>query len=45
MDFGDLIVQVADEPVAHPNVLLSALRDAPKDGKLKLVYVRDGARH
>ena len=42
--YGDLIVEADGKPIAHPNVLLQVIRDAPEDGKLKLVYLRDGAR-
>ncbi|MHC4953770.1 MAG: PDZ domain-containing protein [Planctomycetota bacterium] len=42
--YGDLIVQVGDKPVDHPNVLLAAIREAPKKGKLQLVYLRGQER-
>ncbi|MBI5364967.1 MAG: PDZ domain-containing protein, partial [Planctomycetes bacterium] len=40
--FGDLVVTVDGEPVAHPEVLMSALRT--KAGPLRLGLLRDGAR-
>lgn len=43
--FGDLIVEVGGEPVAHPYVLLKAIRDAPRDGRLALAYLRGAKRH
>ena len=43
--FGDLIVEVGGESVAHPHVLLKAIRDAPRDGRLALVYLRGVKRH
>jgi S1-C subfamily serine protease len=45
LTFGDLLVAVDDKPIAHPNVLLEAIREAPKDGKLKLTYMRGEERH
>ncbi|MHC4958150.1 MAG: PDZ domain-containing protein [Planctomycetota bacterium] len=42
LTFGDLIVDVDEKPIAHPNVLLEAIREAPDDGKLKLTYLRGG---
>ena len=41
--FDDLIVAANDEPVAHPQVVLNAIRDA--DDAVTLAYVRDGERH
>jgi len=43
--YGDLLVAVDDAPIEHPNVLLAAIRDAEKDAKLKITYMRDGERH
>ncbi len=40
--FGDLIVAVDGRPVAHPQVLLDAIRGSEDD--LRLTYVRQGAR-
>ncbi len=40
--FGDLIVAVDGKPVAHPQVLLDAIRGSEDD--LRLTYVRQGAR-
>ena len=43
--YGDLLVAVNGEPIAHPNVLLAAIRDADPKAKLKLVYVRNDGRN
>ena len=42
--YGDLLVEVDEAPIEHPNVLLAAIRDAEKDAKLKITYVRGGER-
>jgi C-terminal processing protease CtpA/Prc len=42
--FEDLIVEVDGKRITHPNVLLRAIRDAPRDDSVKLVYVRGGER-
>jgi len=44
LKFGDVIIEADSKPVSHPHVLLRAIRDAPKDGIVKLVYVRGGKR-
>ena len=43
--FGDLIVKADGKEVAHPNVLLAAIRDAPQGGSVKLVYRRKDERN
>jgi C-terminal processing protease CtpA/Prc len=40
--YGDLLVEIGGEAVAHPQVVLDAIRDGT--GKLAIVYVRDGER-
>ncbi len=40
--FGDLVVSVDGEPVAHPQMLLDAVRGAESDAELDLEFVRDG---
>jgi hypothetical protein len=42
--YGDLIVEAAGEPVTHPNVLLAAIRDAPKKGNVAIALIREGKR-
>lgn len=42
--FGNLIVAVNGEPVAHPGVVLKAIRDAEENGAVKVAYLDDGAR-
>jgi S1-C subfamily serine protease len=48
--YGDLIVSVDDMPVAHPQVLIEAVRAHDKDGKdkaakrVRVDFLRDGAR-
>lgn len=42
--YGDLIVEAAGNPVNHPNVLLAAIRDAPKKGTVAIVLLREGTR-
>jgi len=42
--YGDLIVEAGGKPLEHPNVLLQVIRDAPRKGRVKVVYLRDGAR-
>jgi C-terminal processing protease CtpA/Prc len=44
LSFGDLVAEVDGEPIAHPEVLLAAIRTAPEHGALQLVRVRDGVR-
>ena len=39
--FGDLIFEVDEKPVAHPSVLLDAIRNAKKGESLKLRVQRD----
>jgi C-terminal processing protease CtpA/Prc len=39
--YEDLIVRIGDEPVAHPDVLLRAIRDVPEDGEVEIVFVRE----
>lgn len=39
--FGDLITAIDGAPLAHPQDLLTALRDADRD-RVELTYVRDG---
>jgi C-terminal processing protease CtpA/Prc len=41
--FGDLVRSVNGTPVAHPEVLLEAIRAAPSDGELDLEIVRAGS--
>lgn len=43
--FGDLLEEVGGQKVAHPQVLLDAIRDAPAQGTVHLSYLRDGRRH
>jgi S1-C subfamily serine protease len=43
--FGDLLVRVDGDEVAHPQVVLDAIRNADEDGSLELTYVRDGVEH
>jgi len=43
--FGDLLVEVGAQKVAHPQVVLDAIRAAPAQGNVALRYVRDGASH
>jgi C-terminal processing protease CtpA/Prc len=43
--FGDLLVEAGSQKVAHPQVVLDAIRDAPAEGKVALRYVREGAVH
>jgi hypothetical protein len=38
--FGDIVTRVDAVPVAHPQVLLDALRSAPEDGSIELTYHR-----
>lgn len=40
--YGDMLAAVDGEPVAHPQVVLDHLRDAPDDGSITLDVVRDG---
>ncbi len=40
--FGDLLVEAGGQAVAHPQVVLDAIRDAPADGTVHLRYRRDG---
>jgi C-terminal processing protease CtpA/Prc len=40
--FGDLIVEAGGQRVAHPQVLLDAIRNAPDEGGLALRYFRRG---
>ncbi|MHC4340591.1 MAG: PDZ domain-containing protein [Planctomycetota bacterium] len=42
--FEDLVVEVDGKKITHPNVLLRAIRDAPRDEEVKVVYVRAGER-
>lgn len=42
--YGDLVRAIDGEDVAHPQVVLDAIRKAPEDGELALEVVRDGAR-
>jgi len=39
---GDLVVEIDGDPVAHPQVVLDAIRDGT--GKLDVTYVREGKR-
>ncbi|MHC4971306.1 MAG: PDZ domain-containing protein [Planctomycetota bacterium] len=43
--FGDLLVEAGGQKVAHPQVVLDTIRQAPAQGKVHLRYVRDGALH
>ncbi|MEM8884668.1 MAG: PDZ domain-containing protein [Planctomycetota bacterium] len=40
--YGDLIVDAGGQAIAHPNLLLKAVRDAPAKGRIKLKLVRGG---
>jgi C-terminal processing protease CtpA/Prc len=40
--FGDVLVRVDGEEVAHPQVVLDAIRDADADDELHLEFLRDG---
>lgn len=42
--FGDLIVEVGDQPVHHPQVLLGAIRTQPLDRPLNVGFWREGVR-
>ena len=42
--FGDLIVQVQDREVHHPQVLLGAIRTAPPGTRLRVSYLREGGK-
>jgi hypothetical protein len=42
--FGDLLTVVDGRPIAHPQVFLEAVHEAPEDATLALGYSRDGAR-
>jgi len=42
--FGDLIIAAGDQDVAHPQVLLDAIRATEKRGTIELTYVRDGEK-
>jgi C-terminal processing protease CtpA/Prc len=42
--FGDLITSIDGKEVAHPQVVLDAIRDAEKDEALRVEYVRKGAK-
>jgi len=42
--FGDLILSAGSSPVAHPEVVIDAIRTAPKDGELELVIDRAGEK-
>jgi C-terminal processing protease CtpA/Prc len=42
--FGDLIVSIDGREVAHPQVVLDAIRAAAKDATLRVEFVRDGER-
>lgn len=41
--FADLLTEVEGQAVAHPQLVLDAIRAASPDGELKLAVVRDGA--
>jgi len=41
--YGDLVRAAGGSEVAHPQVLVDAIRNAPADGSLELEVVRDGA--
>lgn len=43
--YGDVIVRVDDEPVAHPQVLLEAIRDADPGDELDIEFTRNGELH
>jgi S1-C subfamily serine protease len=43
--FDDLLVETGGQKVAHPQVVLDAIRDAPAQGKVALRYVREGLSH
>jgi C-terminal processing protease CtpA/Prc len=43
--YGDLVVAAGGQPVAHPDVLLAAIRQAPEGGSVSLRYVREGRTH
>ena len=40
--FGDVVVAVGGRSIEHPQVLLTAIRTAPADGKLDVTYHRQG---
>ncbi|MCY2961121.1 MAG: hypothetical protein NTY35_13250 [Planctomycetota bacterium] len=42
--YGDLVRAIGGEAVAHPQVVLDAIRKTPADGGLELGIVRDGAQ-
>jgi hypothetical protein len=42
--FGDVLSAVNGEPIAHPQVLLDAIRAAPENGVLRVARARAGAR-
>ena len=41
--FGDLLTAVNGTPLGHPQILLDALRGAPKDGSIEVIYRRPNA--
>ena len=43
--FDDLLVEADGQKVAHPQVVLDAIRNAPAQGKVALRYVREGLSH
>jgi C-terminal processing protease CtpA/Prc len=40
--FGDLITSIDGKEVAHPQVVLDAIRDAPKNARFTIGYAREG---